>query len=276
MAKKDLNKIFLVLSLLLFFISLVSSAPITTTTVTRTEGLEIFYPDIKTISENTEFDFHVHVSNISDGLQVPNTQLNCSIHLYNQTGSHILQQNLVNDANGKDLELIIKGGNFSTIGTHPWRVYCNSTATGGEESGIIEVTRTGVLLDIPQTIIYAVLLGILLYFMLIMGFVYGKLPTGDVTGEDGRIIKVQYLKHLKPLVGISIYMSLWGIFYIGENLSSAYLPAQFIGNLLFTLSLVMGYALVPILIIILFKLIQDILFDAKVQQYLNRGIDFET
>jgi hypothetical protein len=67
--------------LLLFLISLVSSAPPFITTSTSLQGYDIKSPSQEYIKQNQDYTFYFHVFNKSDGSPVSNVSVDCKYHL---------------------------------------------------------------------------------------------------------------------------------------------------------------------------------------------------
>jgi len=158
---------FLLTFLFLFNLTLISADKPVTQVNTGPTGLQVFYPEFESVKQSSSFNLHLHVSNISTGLQIPNTQVSCNLHLYNSTGSHTFESGvLAKDSNGWDHEIYLNGnpGNFSDLGTHGFYIWCNTTTQGGEAKGVFEVTPTGVLSSIGFYIILLLLsLGIVMF-----------------------------------------------------------------------------------------------------------------
>ncbi|MEX1382637.1 hypothetical protein, partial [Lutibacter sp.] len=114
------------------------------------QGLQLFYPQFETVPQNMNFNLHIHVSNISNGFPLYNTDYECNIHLYNSTGDHTFEGTLENNGNEWDKEVYLTSGNFSDLGTHAFYIWCNNTYLGGEVRGTFEVSPTGEPQDLIQ------------------------------------------------------------------------------------------------------------------------------
>lgn len=134
--------IFSAIILSFFFFSFTSAAD--TIINNGPEGLQIFYPDFSFVKQNAEFGLHIHVSNISNGVQLPNADVDCYLHLYNSSGSHTFESGVLGkDVNGVDHEIYLynNGGNFSDLGPHAFYIWCYyaDADLGGEARGTFEV-----------------------------------------------------------------------------------------------------------------------------------------
>jgi len=139
-----MNKTLLISSIFfLLLISAVFSVKPTTQLFTGSVGLELKYPQREFLKLNNEFKLHTHVYNLSNGLWMSNETVKCFTHLYNTTGYHILEEDMIYDENGLEFDLVINAGNFSKLGMYTYILSCNSSEVGGFVSGNFEVTNTG-------------------------------------------------------------------------------------------------------------------------------------
>lgn len=159
--KSSLN-LFFIFFLLLSFTSLISAVPPQTSVASDT-GINIEHPiqEVRTI--NTDFTFHFHNFNVTDGKPFPggSSGIQCIFHLYNQTGSHIYIDENVTYDDIYDYEIKVKGKNFSTTGQYSYVFQCNNSDVGGYFANSFEVTPTGdiekSILDNPLLIFLAIL-----------------------------------------------------------------------------------------------------------------------
>jgi hypothetical protein len=135
--------------------------------VTAEEFIEIVYPKFEVIKFNQSFNLHTHIYNSTSGKLLTNETANCSVHIYNHSGSHILQQNLTFDSNGLEFKLDIGAGNFTQQGKFSYIIWCNTNTTGGFESGLFTVTRTGEAIDTSGfSLLWAILLPLIMTCLL--------------------------------------------------------------------------------------------------------------
>jgi len=168
-----MRKLFLFIFLSLFLISLVIAQPPFETRLNE-NGYQIFFPEFEIVPANTPFNLHIHVSNISDGMPLENTEVSCFVHLYNVSGNHTFESNAMSvDSNLHDWDLFLAPGNF-TPGVHGFYIWCNSTEFGGEVKGTFLVTNSGNSIEegnssvLNITIIFFMILSILLFINFII------------------------------------------------------------------------------------------------------------
>lgn len=130
--------------MMVFAFNLVESQPPFQTNQNTELGLQIFFTPFEYMTQNKDFNFHIHVSNITNGYPVTNTFVSCYVHLYNTTGDHTLESDvLIKDANLYDHEIFIDKGNFSDLGDHSIYIWCNNSDVGGGAKESYEVTING-------------------------------------------------------------------------------------------------------------------------------------
>ena len=109
------------------------------------EGLSIDFIKINTYEQNQDFTYNFHVFNTSNGVKLTNSSTNCTFHLFDNTGVHIIQEmEIPFDVIGEDWELTVLGGNFSRLGQYAYMVDCQSIeGFGGSVSTNFDVTADG-------------------------------------------------------------------------------------------------------------------------------------
>lgn len=165
---KVVTKILFFFMISLICITFVSSAP-TKFSGTTTLGLDIEHPISDPIKVGLDHKFHFHVFNSSNGLPILANKLsaNCTFHLYNSVGSHIVKvNNIVSSDDIYDYEQLIKGGNFSVPGQYSYVFQCNTSTAGGYYTNYFEVTPTGFV----GTLGFYILLLCLSLLIIILGY----------------------------------------------------------------------------------------------------------
>ena len=254
---------FLILTFLfLLSLTFISAQPPFQSNINTIEGLQIFYPQIEVVKQNAEFSLRVHVSNISNGFPLFNNEVDCRLHLYDNTGNHTFESGILEkDSNGYDHEIFISSGNFSRLGEHAFYIFCNNSILGGEARGTFEVTQTGVTLDTPESLVYFILaFGVLILFALSFYFMIAT-EYGNETNEKGEIIKITKLKYVK----LALILLTWVLFTwflniligLSDNFVSLTMYYGFFGfmfTIMNSLALPLG---VFIIVLSLFEIIRD-------------------
>lgn len=235
-------------------------------------GIQVFEPRFEFVKAKQNFNLHVHISNISTGLEIPNSVSNCSLHLYNSSGDHILQSYLSKDANGLDHKLSILGGNF-TEGLGFYRIYCNATNIGGSVSGTYEVNSVGEELTESHALVYVGLLALLCLLFIVIIFGISALPSENDRGPEGTIISINKLKYLRMPLWYIEYFLLITILYLAANIGFAYfVSAKLFANTFFMFYKIL-FALAPVITIVWFISFFIMIWnDKEFKNMLDRGI----
>jgi hypothetical protein len=128
--------------LFLFSLNFICAVPPVTTTQQFSEGYSIQIPQDNILKQYENYSFEFHVINISNGVPII-SGINCSFHLYNSTGEHLLVLYDNESSSDLDYSFLILGNNFSEIGSMYYFVNCNSSSYGGFGESIIYVTSSG-------------------------------------------------------------------------------------------------------------------------------------
>lgn len=259
-----IKKAFLGVFVIFFLMALVNAQPPFEENVGTLQGLQLFEPRLEVVKQEASFNLHMHVSNITNGVQFPNTAVDCKVHLYDNTGNHTFESGVMEkDSNGFDHEIFISSGNFSRLGEHAYYIFCNSSnpTLGGEVRGNFEVTKTGTLLDTGEALTYFILaFGVLLLFALGFYFMVA-LPYENEVNEKGAVIKITKLKYVKLgfvlLTWILLTWFLNILIGLADNFVSLTMYYGFFGFMFQLMNSLAWPIGIIILVIALFELVKD-------------------
>jgi len=238
-------------------------------------GLVIEYPKFDFVKEGESFAFHIHVFNSSTGLLVTNDTVSCLFHGYLSNGSHSVEQDMIFDSNGVDFYLDIPA-TFAVKGMGAYVVQCNTSTEGGFISGGISVTITGEELTAEITSIYlASLIALMVLFALMILMAY-QLPSRDATDEEGTILQVSNLKHLRSVLWACSWTVVLAIMFILANITLAYLPVAMIGDLFFAIYTIMFWITIIAIPLWFIWIFTGIFRDKEVKRMLERGVDMKS
>jgi len=208
----------LVFLLLIFNFSFTSALfEYTTQTNANTlKGLQVYYPELTVVKQNTTFNLYVHVSNLSNGYPMSNSGIDCKIHLYDDIGNHTLESGIMTkDTNGYDHTIYLSEGNFTKLGEHAFYIWCNNSDLGGEAKGSFEVTPSGEILEIPKTLMGITLL---LFFMSLFVGLHYLSKTTNYEQWNNKIIKryknKNYIKLALSSIAYNLMKNIYVIYYL--------------------------------------------------------------
>jgi len=253
----------LVVSVLFLFLimSFVSAVPPFEENVGTIEGLQIFEQKIDYLPLNENFEMHIHISNISNGFPIQNTDIDCMLHLYNTSGKHTLQILLENNLNTFDKELEILGGNFSDIGQQSFIIWCNNSNLGGTVRGSFWVTEGGVeITDGRSKLTIGLLFILVLFFFMSLFFMFNM---DDYKGK----FALYWVSHL---LFILINFIAWQVGVEGV-LGSMALTGVF--RIIFWVSTI---AVFPMILLSMAWIFYIHAFNEHVENLLDKGMDTES
>lgn len=212
-----MKKLFLLLIMGMFMLSFASAVPPFEENVGIENGIQIFEQRFEAIKYNTTFNFHVHTLNISTGLPISNTNVDCFLHLYDMTGNHLYESGpMTKNGNGFDLTEVVTYGNFTDYGnTNAYYISCNASEIGGAVGDTYEITANGQ--PSPEGVVI-VGFGILLLFILAGSVLLIVKAVGNMIDRDFDLLDVA---------------KMWGLFFalLGVNqLAVTYLGNVVINN----------------------------------------------
>jgi len=171
---------------------------------------------------------------------------------------------------GQDFYGSISGGNFSSMGDYCFNIVCSDGVNYETGNFCRSVNYTGQKLEMPQTIMYIVVLFFLIGLLIYLLYIYPSLPQNEVN-DDGYVISVSQLTYLRPIAIGFMWLILMAITFIVSNISIAYIQAGFLGNFLFGIWTIMMYSNIVILPLWVIWIITTALRQAKLKEFFERG-----
>lgn len=262
---------------LLFVVNFVSAQPFIQPT-SFTEGYEIKIPPFGVLKQNTDFHFHFHVFNISDGVPITDISTTCQFHLYNNSGNHLFENNSIkyeiDHGSVNEWEVKVDGGNFSQLGSYSYIVQCNSTGLGGFESVEFEVTGTGQEFTQPKAILFLGLMALLIFLFIIIFKGIQMLPITDEFDEEGTLLSVNKLRYVRPVLYVVEWFLIVALMFIGSNMALAYMGTALLGDVLFVIFQIMFGLSLPMIVVWFVYILYSVFQDKKMKEYTERGWEF--
>ena len=111
---------------------------------------------------------------------------------------------------------------------------------------------------------------IVLVFILTLGGI-NKLPQGNDKDEFGRILSINKLKYLRPVLWFFEWMLFIALLFLTSNLAFAYLNEQLFAEILFVLFRI-AFGVTPLIVIVwVIWIFVEMFHDKEFQKMLNRG-----
>lgn len=163
----------------------------------------------------------------------------------------------------------------SVRGSYNWDMFCCDSIDCGEAHGNYKVTTNGEETS-PQKAGISIAMIVLMIFLFIFSlFVWSRLPSRNEYDESTGGLNTNNLKFFRPVLLMLSYCILIGIVFISSNTSYLFLDNSLIAGFLFRLSLMMMYAIVPLIVILFLVNLYKFVMDNKIKENMKRGgIDF--
>lgn len=273
------KKFLLVLVFLFIFLALGSSAkavpPVQTTIQESDDSFFIEYAQYSTIKINEPYEYHFHVYNKTNSLEISNNSVSCEGHMYNSKGMKALTLQAIpyvgDDGQVDGFYFNATGGNFSQVGSFAYHVYCNSTIKGGFVSGSISVISGDTEPTDAEATIY---LGLLILSLVL--FIVSVWITISINGENqmdfGGLIKVNFNKYIKYFMFFISYMMCWTMVFFSWQVADKFLTHEFMAVILKGLYILLTIGIAPILLVTMIFSLVKWLMDLKLHKLYERGL----
>lgn len=151
------EKIIIIIAVILLIIPIVLTAPPNPLVQTTDLGLNIDYPKNQFFYFNETITLQFHILN-STGHLVTKPATTCLLHIFNNTGGHILDNMSLNmEDNPFPVDFSIEVGRiFPREGFYPYLISCNNSAEGGFVSTGITLSKTGEITKETEIINYSI------------------------------------------------------------------------------------------------------------------------
>lgn len=228
--------------LLLFSITLVMAQPPFQNSITASKSILIETPVIEYHQQNQDLIFNLHPHNSTDGQLISHGDISyCLVHMYEPNNrTHLVQANMTPNINEQDYELLVLGGNFSSLGQYAVYMYCQGNSTGDLRGGYFEfgfdVNKNGINPNQYENIFIFGLIGIIALFI-VLGFAFK---------EKWKVKSFFFM--MASLVGVILLNSLRLILSSSEDLNKMMEISLWIGIivLLFIFMYLFVYALIEV------------------------------
>ena len=214
-----------------------------------------------------------------DNVQIYQTCNNCTSLNFTRVMSpnnQTILTNLTGVQDGTYYYFDILKGNFTKNGEHRYCYVASNPITSKTGCLTFDISYTGQQLTEQTATTYVLSIGVLIFFLIGIILLISKLPTRDATDEEGTILQISNLKHLRPVLwGISWGIILAILFIVG-NVTLAYLPTTMVGDMFMRIFFIMFALTIPGLFLWLIWIFTGIFRDREFKQMIERGVDIKS
>lgn len=181
----------------------------------------------------------------------------------------IVLDNVQMTQDGNNFEYIVLASNITEQGTY--------FGNGGDDVSPLgfcfDITTTGYGNTINESILYLSSIVFIMFIILMLLLVSTMLPSNDKQDEEGRILQVSYLKHLRPTIYGVCYSLVVAITFIIYNLTLAYSNHDMLATFTFMIYQVMFWSMIVILPVWFLWIVVRIFEDKEFKNLIERGVD---
>ena len=170
----------------------------------------------------------------------------------------------------------IEGANFTRNGQHTYCYACGNDADTSTGCLNFDITYAGGELTQQMATIYIIAFGVLIFLFILILAVIRVLPSKDTTSEEGMIMKVSDLKHLRPVLWGVEWGLVLALLFIVSNITMAYLPRELFGRFFFVIYQVMFWISIPMLFVWVMWMFAKVYQDKEIKRLIERGVDMKS
>ena len=222
----------------------------------------------ETFKQNTVVDFKKTCTNSSNDMCDSSAWCNLTVK-YPNSSYAINNVAMTNNDNGI-FNYTIPAASTNQLGVHSWDMFC-CDGTCGESHGDFTITKTGVELSQDKAMIYLGMLA-LLVFIFVINFIGITLLPAKNTRDDNFLLSINNLKYLRSVLVMLGYGLFMAIIFTASNISFLYLETTMMGSILFTLYQIMGWLLLPGVVLWFIHIFVMLMQDKEIKSMIERGV----
>lgn len=159
--------------------------------------------------------------------------------------------------------------NTTELGTYIYDYY---DAEGNVYVNDFIITYTGKQITSQEMAIYIIALIFLVLLMVGLSILASTLPSSDTKDEAGNILNINWLKYIRPIIWMIVWILGIACYFILANIGIAYLSNAMIGNLFFKIFQVLFWLTIAFIPIYFIYLIARAFKDKELQSLIERGV----
>lgn len=214
-----------------------------------------------------------------DDVEIYQTCNNCTSCNFTRVmgpNDQTILSNLEATKDGTYFSTTILKGNFTKVSDNYAYTYdCGNSAESLTGRITFGITYTGGDLDGSSVSVYIIAIIILFILFGLFLFFSTRLPNKDAMDEQGSILQVSNLKHLRTILYGVCWAILLAIVFIISNITLAYLPTTMIGDLFFAVYKIMFWLTIIALPMWFIWIFVGIFRDKEVKRMIERGVDIK-
>jgi hypothetical protein len=216
---------------------------------------------------------------LGDNVQIFQTCNNCTQCDFTRvidSDKQIILSNIDTTKDGTFFYYNITSPNFTKVGDYSYCYNCGNLVENSTGCIDFKISYTGDSLNGVSMNAYFMAIFILIFLFGIILLSVRQLPNTDSTDEEGTILQVSNLKHLRPVLYGCAWACILGLLFTVSNITLAYLPTYMFGNLFFniyTICFWMTIVAMPLWFIWIFV---KVFKDVEMKKLIERGVDVKS
>lgn len=149
----------------------------------------------------------------------------------------------------------------------------------GDEGGVptiwaytFEITGSGDEFTTGMAVFYIGIMLVLIFLFVVCLVGASRLPTEDPIGNDGKIMDVNYLKHLRPVLFICAWGILLIISFLAMAVAETYLQTNMVVRVFLTIHTIMMWATMVGVPVYSWWIFVKFIQDRRFKRYIERGL----
>ncbi len=197
----------------------------------------------------------------------------CNITVFNPKGVNLVDNlAMTQDPSLAFFNFTINSTDSDTIGFYRYDIVCSDVGNTNFGSFNLQVTGGGVDPSLPQVITNGLLLAIIVFVFIFN--VWGFTRLSWTNKQDGEVITINYMKHVKTFLFFTAYLMLIFIAYVGWAMSTQLIYLDFAQSLMRFIFWGLFGSLFPFFVGLWVFTIIFLLNDKKMQKAIVRGLPF--
>ena len=196
---------------------------------------------------------------------------NCTITINTPTSSNIINNKNMTH-NPSYYNYTIPPSNLTSFGEYNGVMQCTDGSDEGYTLFTFEITPNGTKPSTTQGIIYIFVMVLFLILFLLSTVGAFVINGKNEFDHGGKIIKINYNKHIKLLLFFISYLLLIFTIFFAWQISSNFLLLTFTSTILKMIHTILWILLAPVFVGVVLLFFMKIFLDAKIQELGERGL----
>ena len=212
---------------------------------------------------------------LGEDVQIFQTCNNCTYCNFTRVmglNNRTILSNLIGNVDDTYFYYNIDGLNFSDVGEYSYCYKCGNTVESSTGCLEFEITYTGGDLTLEMSLLYLGSIIFLIFLFVVIILLATQLPSSDTQDEQGAIVQINTLKHLRPILYSIDWLVVLAMLFLLSNITIAYLPTSMFGGLFFSLFTILFWVTIICVPMYWIWIFTNIFKDKEYKRMMERGV----